>query len=170
MKLIYDSEEPIPPWYPLSLLPPYEISTNRVIRKDVGSIVKQSVTTGGVRVLLKDALTGGRRFYSVEWLWRMSQTEDPVELLGMELSIRRDEVLLRMFAKLLAYYCCNERLDSVKASERIAMLKILSTLLFNKPRPSSPVETRVMSIDTMRKLAGEIREEDDEECEAEYSG
>ena len=169
MKLVHDNCEPVPPWYPLPLLPPYEISTNLLVRKD-GGLIKLIQTPTGIRVALKDNQGGSKRFYDVDWLWRMSQTKDPVELLKMELVIRRDEVLLRLFARIMSFYSDPENLLTIKGSERVAVLKIAARLLFNKPPVVVRAEPKLISIDTMRKYAEEMRGDDTEEFDAEYTG
>ena len=171
MKLIHDNCEPIPPWYPLPLLPQYEISTNLQVRLIAGSLVKITYSSGTPRVLLRDAQSGSRRFYGLDWLWRMSQATDKAELLEMELTVRRDIVLTRVMSRILSMYESADCLAAARASERIAVLKILSGLLYNKNKPTVASEPKVMSIDTMRKYAQDLRgEPEDADCESEHAG
>lgn len=163
MKLIYENCSPVPPWYPLPLLPPYEISENWHIRRQDGGAVRTYTQSGEPRVLLKDQLTGSRKFYKLSWLWRMSQTKDPVELLEMELTARRDAVLNKVLAKILYLYQDLESIAAARPTERVAILKLITGMLYNKGRSAAPSEPRLLSIDSLRKYANQPDEEIDEE-------
>jgi hypothetical protein len=93
----------------------------------------------------------------------MSQTKDPVELLEMELTTRRDAVLNKVLAKILFLYQDLESIAAARPTERVAILKLITGMLYSKNRSAAPAEPRLLSIDSLRRYASPSDEETNEE-------